>query len=462
MRLRVTTNTLLLLCGVLVLCSALLGMVYNALPLSLAATESARHSRQWHGVLRASNGGMVLVQHAKATLKDANDSPHGSRGIVMCVHDGILALAVSLIRELRCLGNQEPIHVYHCFPDELSQESQDLLTRNNSNVQIVDVCVEMMEQNQIIQESVALSFKSYWIKPLALYHTKLTEVLLLDADAVFLKDPASLRTLAGYQRTGTMFFYDRLYNQRKYFNTRMKDPRDSDKEQHLLKHIIETFDYKRFGLSGVGPSEQLLNSMAYREQTSHEQDSSVVAINKAKAGKAMEILKYLITIERFNHVFSWGDKEAFWLAYELAHEDYYFSPWGLSLLNSVPNQDLENHPDTLCGSMAHYVPVDAESTEAPEVLYVNGKALLDPFPLGVSKSLKTHKGRMFSIHPTHLTPRYRRAEMDLTKAHSSFQCLKGLGSTTLPSHFRVHLMRRRVHYLAVQTQYFEPLDRCIV
>lgn len=157
-----------------------------------------------------------------------------------------------------------------------------------------------------------------------------------------------------------------------------------------------------------------------------------------------------------------GDKEAFWLAYELAHQEYFFSPWGLSLLNSVPNQDLEKHPDTLCGSMAHYVPTDPDDSAAPEILYVNGKALLDPYPLGVSKSLKAHKGRMFSIHPTHVTPRYKRADIDLDNSRRNFQCMEKMGSTALAPSFRVQLMRRRVHFLAVETQYYEPLDRCRV
>ncbi|KAE9130869.1 hypothetical protein PF010_g3711 [Phytophthora fragariae] len=49
------------------------------------------------------------------------------RGVVTCMHDGVLSLGLSLVRELRCLGNRELIQVYHCGQEELSNASKSLL-----------------------------------------------------------------------------------------------------------------------------------------------------------------------------------------------------------------------------------------------------------------------------------------------------------------------------------------------
>ncbi|KAG6620044.1 uncharacterized protein IUM83_05604 [Phytophthora cinnamomi] len=62
------------------------------------------------------------------------------KAIVLCIHDGVLAMGVSLVRELRCLGNEELIQVYHCGLEELSDESRDLLFSIDNRLETVDVC----------------------------------------------------------------------------------------------------------------------------------------------------------------------------------------------------------------------------------------------------------------------------------------------------------------------------------
>lgn len=398
---------------------------------------------------------------------DAVANDRYARGVVISLHNGVVSMGVSLIRELRCLGNTELIQVYHCLPSELSDEAQALLTRNDPNVEIIDVCSELLSRSVLNggdatiavdnvfagDEALARTFQSYWLKPLALYHTKLQEVILLDADAVLMRNPADLRTMSGYERTGTTFFYDRVYAMRKFFN------RVDSNGTQMLHQLIDTFNYAQFGLRGPALSQQLQDSFAFREATAHEMDSSMLLVDKRRAGKAMDVLKHLITSVRFQLKFSWGDKEAFWLAFELADQPYFFSPWGLSLLDSVPNEDLENHPESMCGSMAHYVPTEENANEPPELLYVNGKALLEPFPLGVDKSLTADRSRMFNINPTHLTPRYRRQDFDAQKS-PSFECMDNMGAVELPKYFYSRLLRRRMHFFAAETKLYEALDTC--
>ncbi|OWZ21580.1 RxLR effector protein [Phytophthora megakarya] len=365
-------------------------------------------------------------------------------------------MGVSLIRELRCLGNTELIQVYHCFPEEMSDESRALLTRNDSRVEIVDVCSEILakkgpENLFLGNVKTAKAFQNYWIKPLALYHTKLREVILVDGDAVLMRDPAVLRLMSGYKRTGTTFFRDRIAKMNRFLNKR------TDTGKPYIRYLVDSFDYKKLGLTGPEPSEELKKMFSWRGDTGHEMDSSMVLVDKTRAGKALEVLKELIFNTRFKLQFSWGDKESFWLAYELAHQEYFFSPWGLSLLESVPNNDLA-HPNTMCGSMAHFLPSENE-TDTSELLYVNGKALLEPFPSGVEKTVKGKKSRMFNLNPNHLTPRYRYHEFDLATS-KSFECMDNLGAVPLPHYFFSRLLRRRFHYFAAETNAYEALDDC--
>ncbi|GLD94023.1 hypothetical protein PINS_up002634 [Pythium insidiosum] len=404
---------------------------------------------------------------------DFDASVSRERGVIVALHNGIVALGASLLSELRCLGNNELIQVYHCLPNELSPESRALLLRSDRRIELVDVCTAMVQRRQLTM-ALALKFRNWWVKPLALYHTDLQHVLLLDADAILLRDPAVLRSLPGYQRTGTTFFHDRVVNARIYLNARIPRGGGVNGGAQYLRRWVQTFDYARFGLSGPAPSRQLQQSLVYNQQTCHEMDSSLLAVDKARAGKTtMDVLWYLITQKRFEFTFSWGDKEAFWLAFEFAHRPYFFSPWGVSVVESSPNRDMERHADTLCGNMAHFLPVDNGS--APELLYVNGEALVEPFPLGVEQLKTARDNQQFNLNPRHVTPRHARSAVAAAAAKrpasattTSFrgprrfpsECLVGLGATPLPPQFHRLLLRRRMYYLGVTTGVTTALDSC--
>ncbi|KAJ8544554.1 hypothetical protein ON010_g11712 [Phytophthora cinnamomi] len=298
------------------------------------------------------------------------------QGIIVCMHDGVLDMGLSLIRELRCLGNRELIQVYHCGEEELSKRSVDLMFSLDDRVELVDVCSDLSARG-VISAKMATKFRSWWIKPLAMYQTDVRHVMLLDVDDVIVRDPAVIRELDGYVETGTTFFYDRVVHKKKFLD-------GNDGGRYYLRKLMQKFDYDRFNVStAFAPSDHVRNSFALKGKSCHEMDSSMVVIDKERAGKTvMDIMLWFITEERFRFKYSWGDKETFWLAFELAHMPYYFSPWGVSVVDSVPNEDMQKHPNSLCGSILQFLPVDNNETE---VLYVNGKALIDPYPQGVAR-----------------------------------------------------------------------------
>ncbi|KAF4045511.1 putative Mannosyltransferase [Phytophthora infestans] len=377
------------------------------------------------------------------------------KAIVLCMHDSVVPMGLSLVRELRCLGSQELIQVYHCFPDELSATSRDKLFAADSRLEIVDVCSDLVESGKLDEET-ARHFRSWWIKPLALYHSNAPEVMLLDVDDLFMRDPAVLRTTEGYKRTGTTFFYDRVLPSDHFFNHK------DEKNVSYLENVLHTFDYASIGVKeGYEPSEYLKQSFAYRGETAHEQDSSLVLVDKSRAGQAMDALWWLITKERFKNDFSYGDKEAFWLSFELSKQDYFFSPWGVSVVDSSTDRDLERHNDSLCGSIAHYMPIEDQE---PEFLYVNGKALLDPFAEGLTSHHTATTNVLYNTNPTHISPRQRRSPNRETKSGFTGgwpnECLRGFGAVPLPDNFAPQLLRRRMFYMGTRMDVPGALQAC--
>ncbi|CEG45076.1 hypothetical protein F442_01969 [Plasmopara halstedii] len=366
----------------------------------------------------------------------------------------MLNLGVSLIRELRCLGNQELIEVYYCGIRELSNKSIDLLFRLDNRLELVDVCSDYLAR-KVITANMAKKFQSWWIKPLAIYHTDVRHVLLLDADNVIFRDPAIVRSLDGYVRTGTTFFYDRVIPGKRFLT-------GNDSGEIYLHKLLHEFNYARFNVSdGYAPSQHMVDSFAFNGLTIHEMDSSMVLIDKARAGKAvMDILFWFITKERFRFKLSWGDKETFWLAFELARIPYFFSPWGISAVNSVPNEDIKKHPKTLCSGMLQYMPTSDPGTVTADVLYVNSKSLIDPYPQGFNPKRKVKPNNMFNMFPTHMTPRQGRKKSKNAKKKYTSECLVDMGSTPLPDYFAPRLLRRRLHFFGLSMGVLGSLEQC--
>lgn len=144
----------------------------------------------------------------------------------------------------------------------------------------------------------------------------------------------------------------------------------------------------------------------------------------------------------------------------MAHVPYSFSPWGVSVVSSWPNKDAEKHPDSLCGSILQYLP---DSSADAQMLYVNGKALLDPFPQGVDMVAKARSNNMFNTFPKLMTPRQERQVLNKS-GHPGVkfdsECLIGLGGIPLPQEFAGHLLRRRLFYLGATTGVLGSLQHC--
>jgi hypothetical protein len=106
--------------------------------------------------------------------------------------------------------------------------------------------------------------------------------------------------------------------------------------------------------------------------------------------------------------------------------------------------------------LAHFDPTN--STAEPELLYVNGRSLVDPVPFRLHKLNLLQPNLVFNMLPTHVTPRQaRRAPAGKGEWP---ECMTGMGSTPAPPQLLPSLWRRRQHFQAISMGFIEPLLEC--
>ncbi|KAG0234094.1 hypothetical protein BGW41_001231 [Actinomortierella wolfii] len=261
-----------------------------------------------------------FLHHGRRTSFSLFQSFHG-KGIVYCAGNGqfeFVATAIQAVR--RRLKSKLPIQIFHMGNNDLSPERQKYLREMADDIELVDVT--QIFDNEIMQ------LGGWAIKPYAILASRFEEVMFIDADAYFLQDPAVLFEDPGYLATGSLFFYDRTL-----FEGWWTGP-------EFLKKILPTM------------SSFPEKSRWFRLLSSHEQESGVVVVNKSKRflgmlGTCKMNGKYerdLISYRVFH-----GDKETFWVGYEMIQEPYAF----MRSYGGVIGELRENDSKSVCGAQLH-------------------------------------------------------------------------------------------------------------
>jgi len=270
-------------------------------------------------------------------------SYHG-RGIVICTGTFHFKYALSTIDTLRnVIQTKLPIEVFYNGEEDLSiEDRQTLLAYPNLYLSNLEDYFD----NDIIK------CRKWAIKPFAMLASRFTEVILIDADAIFIHDPTELFKSKGYEETGTLFFRDRtlpkksLSNSLTWFKEWAKDP------------LMET-----------------RNSRFWNGISIHEMDSSAVVINKEKAILGLlsvcKLNEFAIR-EGMVYLHVYGDKETFWMGFDMARQHYYMSPQPAYFIGSVKSASYTEAKTgkKLCGHIAH-------SLEDGRIVFWNGHLVVD-------------------------------------------------------------------------------------
>jgi len=283
-----------------------------------------------------------VYNHQFKSFKDIIENIEG-RGIVMCVGNHHFNFARSAIDTLRYVVKTKlPIEIFYNGDNDLSENKRKILS-DFSDVYITDISNYF--DNKVI------NLGGWAIKPFSILASRFEEVILMDADSVYIRDPAVLFEDEGYIQKGTVFFRDRTlfpgsHPGSKWLKSWMFDPLPETKELRYWQEI-----------------------------TSHEMESSTVVINKTKNILGLlNVCKLNEQKVRDDVVYKYvhGDKETFWIGFDMSRQPFNMIPKPSVMVGELSVGEAGDEPDErqICGHVGH-------TTRDGKVLFWNDHIVKD-------------------------------------------------------------------------------------
>jgi hypothetical protein len=170
----------------------------------------------------------------------------GGRGIVLTAGDDQAPFLLTIIPTFRKLGCDLPIEIMYLGDSDLSEDYRSDLEGLNG--------VVTRDIAQMVNDE-GWKLAGWAAKPFAILHSSFREVIFIDADSLFFKNPETLFEDPAYQKTGALFFRDRLI---------MPENKKRWLQQILPKPI----------------SRQVKQSRMWTGDSGHMQESGVVVVDK--------------------------------------------------------------------------------------------------------------------------------------------------------------------------------------
>ncbi|SPO00584.1 related to MNT3 - alpha-1,3-mannosyltransferases responsible for adding the terminal mannose resi [Cephalotrichum gorgonifer] len=283
-----------------------------------------------------------------------------SRGIVIPTGSATLRFTFHSIASLReVLNSTLPIEIAYAGDQDLPPSDRWRLQSRFDNIRFLDVLAVFNDTTLDLK-------KGGWaIKPFAALASSFEEVIVVDADAVFLQSPEILLEQRKYRSTGALLFHDRL----------------------LWKDLFkERREWWRSQISD--PSDALSRSLVWTEGYAEECDSGVVVVNKSRP----EVLVGLLHVawqntrevrEEVTYTITYGDKESWWLGLELAGSGYAFEAHYAAMIG-WPSGSGEDGEAKLCSFVIGHL------DERERLLWYNGGLLKNKKVDGTLFGLPTH------------------------------------------------------------------------
>ncbi|KAI1427836.1 alpha-1,3-mannosyltransferase [Xylaria sp. FL1777] len=246
---------------------------------------------------------------------------NAGRGIVLTAGDDQAKYILTTIYTFRKLGCDLPIEIMYLGDSDLDEVHRSELEAL-PGVTTRDIS-EMVDDD-------GWELAGWAIKPFAMLMSSFREVIFIDADSFFFRDPAKLFDDPDYKKTGALFFRDRIIM-------------PESKRRWLLQIIPR-------------PIHKLVKESSWWTGSSgHYQESGVVVVDKWKHFVSM------LLICRFNgsdrdprpgkvgvYEMMHGDKETFWIGFLLAGDPYFsFHRGAVGSIGVVePPNSTATDPDT--------------------------------------------------------------------------------------------------------------------
>ncbi|KAK1934636.1 hypothetical protein P3T76_011245 [Phytophthora citrophthora] len=386
-------------------------LAWNTLPSSEHVFRSSSHNVEPHVDLEK----LLLAQ----TLHNIAQNTTKTRGIVIPVYEPIVKIAASLILELRTMGVDAPVEMPHC--GDVSLESQNLLKQKAAlgSIRFYDVCelahaatIEGNATKKVFCEDIDTchtKFRSFDIKVISLVFSKFEEIMMVDADTAFFVNPTILWESEKYKATGTLLMNDRIAHEIYFMAERVRGSGNLSFQHRYMSKFdpapfrsIPTMERKKATVSNPAPvtlkfepSDYLLTSNSWTLRTGHQVDSSIMFWNKKKQPRATAILGSFKSLSDIGSPPSYGDKELYFYAAELAESQYSFSDHAIGAVGTEYHDYGENN-STLCGDMAQVFPIKQATLDEVPLFYLNSDRVLHFKP--EAESVYYMKARMADVY----------------------------------------------------------------
>ena len=188
-----------------------------------------------------------------------------------------------------------PIEIVYNGEDDLPASNRAIL-RQFPEIQFVNLEEELAMNTSLIQ--------GWSIKPFAMLASSFEEIMFIDSDVLFTKNPTFLFEDEKFKETGTMFFKDRAIWKKRGGATRAA--------QRLIPYPMESVEQLR-----------IWNDPG----TDHEMESGVLLLNKKTPAFQALLLNCrlnMIQERQFMYERFHGDKEVFWISHEILRIPYSF------------------------------------------------------------------------------------------------------------------------------------------
>lgn len=243
------------------------------------------------------------------------------RGIVATADDKTAPQLINTIITLRRLGCQLPVEVIHHPDHGPGQKWIDRLKL----IEMVDLIPISRLFNMTSIDYSPSSFKLF-----AVIASTFQEVIYMDGEAVFVRNPEIMFSDPGYIETGTVFYRDRTMG------------------GYSPLQLVEVMDK-----ISPGPFSELLKGSAlFRRESHYQLESAVMAMDKKRHMFGLLAATRLVAQKDSTEVWKYFQphKESFWLGMELMGEPYHFVPQRCGAVG-VPSE--EKGKRVICGKMAH-------------------------------------------------------------------------------------------------------------
>jgi hypothetical protein len=267
-----------------------------------------------HGKCNATLG---YVSPVWQTYNAVMTAPKSTRGYVLCVGNVHMSFVVGLLWNIRYhYASKTPIEIFYMGENDLSPQNREVL-KSFGGISVHNI-YDYFDNNTI-------HFGKFDVKPFAILASNFTEVALIDADVGFLQHPDSVFRLKSYQRAGAHFFHDRTM------------PYTTPRSSNVL------------GAVTTNPSYVARKTRTWFNLTEHEQESGVVVINKKTRFAGILGVTRLNDYHerRILHANTHGDKESYWLGFEMVGETYAFTDY-------YPGSIGFKNKEQTCGRMVHF------------------------------------------------------------------------------------------------------------